>query len=156
MKILYKSEEDEKRVKALHAQERKHFLGVQLSTYLSAFGLGLVGSGFLRKNEVHKNIGWVATVGGLVGFIYNYMKGSKIYKEITKPENNNVILQGVPISPLENTIRDKLEAVGLLNPPIEGELTSPDTVIVQGGKAWKEKMAEQKCSLGNNQPNVDR
>ena len=148
MPILYESEEDQKRVQSLHKQEGRHFLGVQLSSYLSAFGLGLVGSGFLRKNETHKNVGWIATTAGLLGVIYNYIKGSKVDKELHKPENANVILQGKAISPLENKIRDAAETIGLLNPPLKGELLPPETVIVQGRKAWEEKMADEtaKCS----------
>lgn len=149
MPILYKSEEDQNRVKALQNQQGRNFLGVQLSTSLSAFGLGLVASGFLRKNETHKNVGWVTTIAGLLGFMYNYMKSSKLDKELSKPENANVILQGVAISPLEHKIRDKAEAIGLLNPPIQGELLPPGTLIVQGRKAWEEKMAEEKCSPQN-------
>ena len=148
--------ETEKRAQTLHKQQGMRFLGVQLSTYFSAFGLGLVGSGFLRKNEAHKNIGWLATIAGLLGVIYNYHKGVKLDKELNEPENANVILQGTPISPLENKICDAGEAVGLLNPPIKGELTPPETVIVQGRKAWAEKMAEQKYSPEKNQSSANR
>jgi len=148
MPVLYESEEDQKRAQALHNKQGRHFRAVQLSTYLSACGLGLVGSGFLRQNETHKNIGWITTITGLVGFIYNYMKGAKRDKELNKPENANVILHGTPLSPIENTIRDRAEAIGLLKPSRKGQLLPPDTEIIQGRKAWEERMAKEnaKCS----------
>lgn len=149
MLILYESEEDRKRAQALHNRQGRHFLGVQLSTYLSAFGLGLVGSGFLRKNETHKNIGWVTTIAGLLGVIYNYMKGTKLDKELNKPENANVLLRGVPFPPAVDKVLDGVEAIGLLHPR-KGELLPDDTIIVQGRKVWEEKVAEQKCSTENN------
>lgn len=108
-------------------------------------GAALTAGGFYQTNETYKNIGWAALSGGLVGVVYHYYKGTKLGKELHKPENSQVILQGKPISPMENKVREQAESMGLIKPAIQGEPVSPGTEIVQGRKAWETRMAEQQA-----------
>lgn len=148
MPILYESEEDQKRAHALHHKQRRHLFGIEFSAIFAGFSLGNVILGFYNKNETQKNLGWTATVASLLSVIYNYHKSSALDRELSKPENANVIMRGTPISPFESSIREKAEAIGLLDPPIKGELLPADAVIVQGRKAWEEKMAEENAKCG--------
>lgn len=147
MSILYESEEDRKRAQALHNQQSRHHFGALFSSVVAGIGLGNVAIGFARKSSMQRDLGWAASVVGLLGFIYNFSKGVKLNKELNKPENANVILEGVAIPPAINKALDTVEAVGLIHTR-KGEPLPDDTVIVQGRKAWEEKMAEENAKCG--------